>query len=91
MGAAICCEGLTKFYGRTRGVEDLDLTVEPGKVFGFLGPNGAGKTTTIRVLLDFIRPTRGRVEVLAWTHAAIACGCVAAWGICLGSWRCTSG
>jgi ABC-2 type transport system ATP-binding protein len=64
MGAAICCSGLTKFYGHTRGVEDLDLTVEPGQVFGFLGPNGAGKTTTIRVLLDFIRPTRGRVEVL---------------------------
>jgi ABC-2 type transport system ATP-binding protein len=64
IGAAIGCEGLTKFYGRTRGVEDLDLTVEPGQVFGFLGPNGAGKTTTIRLLLDFIRPTRGRVEVL---------------------------
>jgi ABC-2 type transport system ATP-binding protein len=64
MGAAICCTGLTKFYGRTRGVEGLDLTVEPGQVFGFLGPNGAGKTTTIRLLLDFIRPTRGRVEVL---------------------------
>jgi ABC-2 type transport system ATP-binding protein len=64
MGAAIGCEGLTKFYGHTRGVEDLDLTVEPGQVFGFLGPNGAGKTTTIRLLLDFIRPTRGQVEVL---------------------------
>ena len=64
MGAAIDCAGLTKFYGHTRGVEDLDLTVEPGQVFGFLGPNGAGKTTTIRVLLDFIRPTRGHVEVL---------------------------
>jgi ABC-2 type transport system ATP-binding protein len=64
MGAAICCLGLTKFYGHTRGVEGLDLTVESGQVFGFLGPNGAGKTTTIRVLLDFIRPTRGHVEVL---------------------------
>jgi ABC-2 type transport system ATP-binding protein len=54
---------LTKFYGRDRGVVDLDFTVSAGEVFGFLGPNGAGKTTTIRLLLDLIRPTRGRVEV----------------------------
>ena len=40
MGAAIWCAGLTKFYGRTRGVEDLDLTVEPGQVFGFLDSAG---------------------------------------------------
>ncbi|MGD2068939.1 MAG: ABC transporter ATP-binding protein [Gemmatimonadota bacterium] len=51
--------GLTRSYGRTVGVEALDLTVEPGEVFGFLGPNGAGKTTTIRLLLDLIRPDRG--------------------------------
>jgi ABC-2 type transport system ATP-binding protein len=64
VGDVIRTEALTKFYGRSRGVVDLDLTVRPGEVFGFLGPNGAGKTTTIRLLLDFIRPTRGRVEVL---------------------------
>jgi ABC-2 type transport system ATP-binding protein len=56
-------QSLTKFYGRDSGVEDLDLRVEPGEILGFLGPNGAGKTTTIRLLLDFIRPTRGRAEV----------------------------
>ena len=61
---AILCSSLTKYYGANRGVEDLDLEVEQGELFGFLGPNGAGKTTTIRLLLDFIRPTRGRVEVL---------------------------
>jgi ABC-2 type transport system ATP-binding protein len=60
---AIETVGLTKFYGRSRGVEDLDLRVEHGEVFGFLGPNGAGKTTTIRLLLDLIRPTRGRASV----------------------------
>ena len=56
--------GLTKYYGPQRGLEDLDLEVYAGEVFGFLGPNGAGKTTTIRLMLDFIRPTRGWVRVL---------------------------
>ena len=55
--------GLTKFYGSTRGVEDLDLRVEEGEVFGYLGPNGAGKTTTIRLVLDLIRATRGEARV----------------------------
>ena len=61
---AIEIEQLTKMYGRTRGVVDLDLIVPPGMVFGFLGPNGAGKTTTIRVLMDFLRPTSGAARVL---------------------------
>jgi len=52
-------KGLTKYYGKIRGVEDLDLVVREGEVFGYLGPNGAGKTTTIRLILDLIRPTRG--------------------------------
>ena len=55
--------GLTKFYGKARGIVDLDLEVRQGEVFGFLGPNGAGKTTTIRLLLDLIRPTSGHAEV----------------------------
>lgn len=50
---------LTRFYGSTVGVENLDLAIWPGEIFGFLGPNGAGKTTTIRLLLALIRPTRG--------------------------------
>ncbi len=62
--AAIRTEGLTKFYGKTAGIVDLDLEVAPGEIFGFLGPNGAGKSTTIRLLMDFIRPTTGRAEVL---------------------------
>jgi ABC-2 type transport system ATP-binding protein len=61
---AIETTGLTKFYRRTRGIEDLNLTVERGEIFGFLGPNGAGKTTTIRMLLGLIRPTRGKARVL---------------------------
>jgi ABC-2 type transport system ATP-binding protein len=61
--AAIKTEGLTKTYGKNRGIRDVDLEVEEGEVFGFLGPNGAGKTTTIRTLLGFMRPTGGRAEV----------------------------
>ena len=63
MSLAIETEKLTKTYGKSRGIEDLDLAVEEGEVFGFLGPNGAGKTTTIRTLLGFLRPTGGRGEV----------------------------
>ena len=48
---AIETKRLTKFYGRARGIEDLDLTVHEGEIFGFIGPNGAGKSTTIRTLL----------------------------------------
>lgn len=60
---AIRTVGLTKYYGETPGVIGLDLNVKSGEIFGFLGPNGAGKTTTIRMLMDFIRPTDGMVEI----------------------------
>jgi len=59
----IVTEALTVYYGRHRGILDLDLAVKEGEVFGFLGPNGAGKTTTLRVLLDIIHPTSGRAAV----------------------------
>lgn len=61
--AVIVAEGLSKYYGKQRGVIDLNLQVSQGEVFGYLGPNGAGKTTTIRTLLDFIRPTSGRATL----------------------------
>ncbi|WP_254549458.1 ABC transporter ATP-binding protein [Catellatospora tritici] len=61
---AVRAEDLTKFYGTRRGIEALNLQVNAGEVLGFLGPNGAGKTTTIRLLLDFLRPTRGHATVL---------------------------
>jgi ABC-2 type transport system ATP-binding protein len=56
-------DGLTKRYGRQRGVEDVSFGVAEGEAFGFLGPNGAGKTTTIRLLLGFLRPTAGQVRL----------------------------
>lgn len=61
--AVIKTYGLTKYYGKICGIQDLDLEVEKGEIFGFLGSNGAGKTTTIRLLLDLIRPTRGHAEI----------------------------
>ncbi|MFB6255093.1 MAG: ATP-binding cassette domain-containing protein [Halobacteriaceae archaeon] len=61
-------EGLTKRYGSgnegVTAVNDLDLRVKEGEIFGFLGPNGAGKSTTINMLLDFVRPTSGTANVL---------------------------
>lgn len=60
----ITTRGLTKYYGKTRGVEDLSMSVPAGAVYGFLGPNGAGKTTTIRCLLGMLKPTAGEAVVL---------------------------
>ena len=59
----IFTESLTRQYGKRIGIEAMSLAVPEGSLFGFLGPNGAGKTTTIRVLLGFLRPTRGRASV----------------------------
>ena len=63
MVSAIRTEGLTKAFGTTTALRDLDLDVSPGQVLGYLGPNGAGKTTTIRLLLGLLRPTAGRAEI----------------------------
>ena len=65
----IQAEDLTKRYGETLALDGLDLSIEPGEVYGYLGPNGAGKTTTIRLLLGIHRPTRGRAALFgidAW-------------------------
>ena len=54
---------LTKYYGKSRGIIDIDLTVAQGEFFGFIGPNGAGKSTTIRTLLGLIAPTSGSATI----------------------------
>ena len=85
---AIRTSGLTKHFGSVVALDDLDLEVERGEVFGFLGPNGAGKSTTIRLLLALLRPTSGSAEVLgipvsdverAHRHLAYVPGDVALW------------
>ncbi len=56
-------EGLTKYYGRTRAVSDVDFRVEEGEIVAFLGPNAAGKTTTMRMLTTFLPPTGGTARI----------------------------
>ena len=60
---AIKTQKLTKYYGQSRGIIDVDLSVEAGDFFGFIGPNGAGKSTLIRTLLGLISPTSGSAEI----------------------------
>jgi len=59
----ILLEGVTKKFGSFTAVEDLNLKVEAGELFGFLGPNGAGKTTTIKMITGLLQPTSGRLKV----------------------------
>ncbi|MBM3435314.1 MAG: ATP-binding cassette domain-containing protein, partial [Bacteroidetes bacterium] len=54
---------VTKYFGKVTGVKDISFTVSKGEIFGFLGPNGSGKTTTIRLLLDLLRPSGGKIEI----------------------------
>jgi ABC-2 type transport system ATP-binding protein len=70
---SIVAQSLTKSYGSRRGIEQVDLALEPGSLYGFLGPNGAGKTTTIRCLLGLLRPSSGSATVLGidcWSQSA---------------------
>lgn len=64
MTSVITTKNLTKNYGKSRGVTDLNLDVPEGTIFGFLGPNGAGKTTTISMLVNLTSPTSGSVSIL---------------------------
>lgn len=65
-------KNLTKYYGKSRGIEDVSLNVEEGEIFGFIGPNGAGKSTTIRLLLSLIYPSSGEAKLFG--KDAIKCG-----------------
>jgi len=63
MSNAIETNKLTKYYGKSRGIEDVTFNVEEGEMFGFIGPNGAGKSTTIRTLLSLIYPSSGTAKI----------------------------
>lgn len=61
--------GVTKLFGDFRAVDDVSFSLPAGSIYGFLGPNGAGKTTTIRMILEIIKPTSGRISVLGHASA----------------------
>lgn len=61
---AIDIKNLTKNYGKNRGINNINISVNEGEIFGFIGPNGAGKSTTIKTLLNFIFPTSGEAKIL---------------------------
>ena len=56
-------ENLTKYYGRFRGIENVNLTLEEGEKLGFIGQNGAGKSTFIRIALGYLKPNSGKTEI----------------------------
>lgn len=60
---AIEIKNLTKVYGKNRGIQDINISVKQGEIYGFIGPNGAGKSTTIKTLLNFIYPTSGEALI----------------------------
>lgn len=61
---------LTKTYGKNRGIQNVNICVKTGEIFGFIGPNGAGKSTTIKTLLNFIYPTSGHAKILGLDSVA---------------------
>ena len=63
MNAIIKTTNLTKIYGKQKSVDNLNINVNQGEIYGFIGRNGAGKTTTIRMLLGLIKPTSGKIEI----------------------------
>lgn len=63
MSAVVEIQGLSKQYGRRKAVDNVNMTVESGEIFGLVGPNGAGKTTTMRMLVTLLRPDKGEIHV----------------------------
>ena len=63
-GPIIDITGLSKFYGKARGIENINLEINEGDIFGFIGPNGAGKSTTMRLLMNMIFPTAGSARIM---------------------------
>lgn len=66
---ALELRGVSKHYGDLKAVQEVDIAVPKGAIYGFLGPNGAGKTTTIRMILDIVKPTAGSISVLGASSA----------------------
>ena len=63
MNSIISIDSLTKYYGKFLAVSDISFSVNKGEIFGLIGPNGAGKSTTMRSILNFIKPTEGKITI----------------------------
>ena len=61
---AVVLKDVCKSFGEVRAVDNLNVKVPAGSIYGFLGPNGAGKTTTIRMIMDILRPDSGLIALL---------------------------
>lgn len=70
MTAVIELQDLTKYFGQRTAIEGIDLTVQPGEIFGFVGPNGAGKTTTLRIMATLLEPSRGDARLAGYSVRA---------------------
>src|SRR5664279_636987 len=64
----LAIKGVSKSFGQQPVLQDMELSVAPGEIFGFLGPNGAGKTTTINLILDILRPSSGTIELFGTSN-----------------------
>src|SRR5258708_33951312 len=71
-GYAICAEALIRQFGEVRAVDNVDLRIPAGEIYGFLSPNGAGKSTTVRLLCTLLAPTGGRALVAGYDGASQA-------------------
>jgi ABC-2 type transport system ATP-binding protein len=72
MGNSVELAGVTKSFGAKKAVDDLDLSVPEGSIYGFIGPNGSGKTTTLRLILRILQPDAGKVVVLGADYGRVA-------------------
>ena len=79
--SAVELKGVVKRYNEILAVNQVDLTIKTGEIFGLLGPNGSGKSTTLKMLLGLVQPDSGSVTVLRNRRAKRPCGCKAAGGL----------
>ena len=70
----VSCRGLSRYFGEIKALDNVDLTLEPGKIVGLLGPNGSGKTTLIKILNGLLQPTAGTVEILGAAPGPVSKG-----------------
>ena len=91
MNPAIHTEQLARKFGRTRAVDAVDIDVPAGAIYALVGPNGAGKTTMIKLLMNILRPSSGRAQVLGIDTQHLAGRAFQKVGYVSKTWRCRNG